>query len=510
MEIVEVIRGEETSDEITELAVTLSEVVGKTPVLVKQDVPGFLLNRINYAFWSEALRNVDAGSHDPEVIDATIRRLGFPMGPFEVLDFAGVDVFYMVCQALQDRGVPVTISDAHEDRIKAEAYGMKSGEGFYDYPKPGEYARVDIPMDQRYECDPYPMIASAVNAAAWLLENEVTTKEDIDTSMQIGMNWPRGLFEFADEYGIDRIVDTLRDLYKKTGREQYEPHQLLTRMVEEDRIGWKTGEGFYEYDFEMQSFGGVKYEKREFIAHIRLSRPEKRNAMDEAAWQGLRAALERAREDDDVRATIIEGEGEAFSAGDDIGEMAEWKSVDECREYLDDVLLPAIEDFRTHPTPTISLIDGIATGAGCELTLLSDIAVATEGSRFGQPEGTIGALPPIWLTYGAISIGRKEALELAMTGETITATEARDIGLLSYVVGSEQASDVARELARSTTASASNSVESMKRVWNDLEEDLLKDHLDKAADELAERLLSAEGSHGTQAFLDGESPRWEQ
>ena len=510
MEIVEVISGEETSDEVLELTEALSEAVGKTPVVVSKDVPGFLLNRINYAFWSEALRMVDAGAYEPEVIDASIRRLGFPMGPFEVLDFAGIDVFYMVCQAMQDRDVPVTISETHEERVEAEAYGMKSGEGFYQYPGPGEYTRVDLPMERRYECDPYPMIASAVNAAAWLIDNDVATKEDIDTAMQIGMNWPRGLLEFADEYGIDRIVTALDHLHEQTGREQYVPHHLLEQMVEQDRCGWATGEGFYTHKHETTSFGSVEYAKQSFVAKITLSRPAKKNAMDESAWRGFRAALAHAREDSDVRATIIEGEGGAFSAGDDIAEMSEWESVDEAREYFDDVLLPAIGEFRTHPHPTVCLVDGIAAGAGCELVLLSDMAVATDESRFGQPEGTIGALPPIWLTHGIAELGKKTVLELAMTGEFLSASEAQEVGLLNYVVGSNQALDVAREVSRSTTASAPGSVESIKAVWNDLEDELFADQLQQATDALAEQLLSEEGRHGLRAFLTGDSPRWER
>ncbi|MFD1514198.1 3-hydroxyacyl-CoA dehydrogenase/enoyl-CoA hydratase family protein [Halomarina rubra] len=510
MEIVEVIRGEETSDEVLDTAVALSEAVGKTPVVVRKDVPGFILNRINYAFWSEALRVVDEGTHDFEAVDAANRRLGFPMGPFEVLDFAGIDVFYMVCEALQDRDVPVVISETHRDRVEADAYGMKSGRGFYDYPAPGEYSRVDIPMDRRYEYDPLQMIASAVNAAAWLLDEDVATKEAIDTSMEIGMNWPRGLFEFADEYGVDRIVDTLQRLYDETGREQYRPHDLLVEMVEEGRLGWATGEGFYDHDYDQETFGSVEYERQEFVAYVTFSRPEKRNAMDEGAWRGLRSALERAREDDAVRATVLRGSGGAFSAGDDIQEMLDWETVEEGKEFLSEVLLPAIEDLRTHPMPTISLVDGVATGAGCEMVLLSDMAVASSGSRFGQPEGKIGAFPPMWATYGVTNLGKKSVLELAMTSDLVTARKAEDIGLLNYVLDGDQATDVARELARSTTANAPGSNALIKSTWTGLEADLVDEWFEDAAEDLAEQLLSEEGRHGLAAFLNKETPRWER
>lgn len=510
IELVEVIRGEETSDAVFAFTEALSEAVGKTPVLVEKDVPGFLLNRVNYAFWSEALRAVDSGVYEPETIDASVQRLGFPMGPFEVLDFAGVDVFYLVCQAMQDRGVPIQISETHEELVEAERYGMKTGVGFYEYPEAGTYARVDIPPEHRHEYNPYRMIASAVNVAAWLLENDVTTRDDIDKAMQIGMSWPRGPLEVADEYGIDRVVETLERLREETDWKQHEPHPRLEEMVEEGRLGVKTGQGFYAHPHDSETFGPVEYERRDYYAMVTLSRPDKLNALDEAAWRGFRAALERASEDEAVRATVVRGAGEAFCAGDDIAEMAGWETVDEGSEFFEEVALPAVEKFRTHPKPTIALVDGVATGMGCELVLLSDMAVAADGSRFGQPEATIGALPPIWLTHGVTGVGKKKLLELAMTGDLLSATEAEEIGLVNYAVSADQARDVARELARSTTASAPGSVASIKEIWHRMEDDLIAAWFAYAINELTERVQTEEGRHGLAAFLDDESPRWER
>jgi enoyl-CoA hydratase/3-hydroxyacyl-CoA dehydrogenase len=508
--IVEVISGEETAEHVLEVTEALSEAVGKTSVRIEKDVPGFLLNRINYAFWNEALRRVDEGEFDTEAIDAAAQRLNFPMGPFEVLDFSGLDVFHMVCQSMRERGVPVRISECLEELIEADRYGMKTGEGFYEYPEAGTYARADIPRELRYEYDPYCMVASAVNEAAWLLANDVTTKEDIDTAMELGMSWPRGPLEFADEYGIDRIVDTLERLHEESGWAQYEPHPLLEAMVADGNLGQKTGEGFYDYDQEEATFGPVEYEKREYLAYVTLNRPEKLNALDKASWNGLRNALERAECDNDVRVTVLRGAGDAFSAGDDIAEMQEWESATEGQEFFETVVLPAVEALRTHSKPTVALVDGVATGAGCELALLSDLGVAAEGSQFGQPEATIGALPPLLLAYGATSVGKKTMLELAMTGDLFSAAEAADAGLVNYAVSRTQAPDVARELARSTTASAPGSIAAMKRLWSGYEEELAAAWRDEAVNDLTDQLWTEEGQHGLETFLGGGSPRWEQ
>jgi enoyl-CoA hydratase/3-hydroxyacyl-CoA dehydrogenase len=485
MEIVEVISGEQTSEPVLEFTEALSEDVGKTPVVLEKDVPGFLLNRINYAFWSEALRRVDAGEQDVEAIDASIQRLGFPMGPFEVLDFAGVDVFYLVCQAMQDRGVPVEISDTHEALFEAGKYGMKTGAGFYEYPEPGTYTRADIPLEKRYEYNPYYMIASAVNAAAWLLENDVATKEDIDAAMEIGMSWPRGPLEMADEYGLDRIVSTLEQLYHETGWEQYKPQSLLEEMVEEGQLGVKSGAGFYKHDQQSDSFDHVDYDRRGFYGVITVSRPEEQHTLNEQSWQGLRAALKRAREDDDIHATIIRGGGDAFSAGGNIAELAATDSNNETSTVFETEIQPTVEELWTHPKPTITLVDGDATGIGCELALLSDMAVAAEGSYFGQPEATSGGLSPIWLTHGATSVGKKKVLELAMTENRLSAREAEEIGLVTYTVSADQAQDVARELARSTKARDSASLRAIKEIWNGMEDEMLDDWLARATDKLS-------------------------
>lgn len=509
MPIVEVIKGENTDDGVFEFGEEMARKLGKTPVLVEKDVPGFLLNRINYAFWSEALRQVDGGKQDPKAVDASLRRVGFPMGPFEVLDFSGLDMFLLAANEMKDRGVNVNIPGVIEDLVEDEKHGMKTGEGFYEYPEPGEYARVDIPRERRFEFDPLYLFASAVNEAAWLLDNDVTSRTDIDKAMKVGMNWPRGLLQFADEYGIDRIVQRLKSLHERTGWDQYEPHRLLEEMVEEEKLGMKTGEGFYEHEYESETFDTITYERHGFVAEITLNRPEKLNAMNETSWLGLRAALEHAAEDEAVRATVLKGAGNSFSAGDDIAEMQGWETAHEGATYFDEVALPTIDALRSHPKPTIALVDGIATGAGCELVLLCDLGVAASGSRFGQPETTIGALPPVWLTYGMLSASKKEVMHMAMTGELISANEAAEIGIVNYAVDRSQAPDVARELARSTTAAAPQSVETVKDVWRGMEDELFDAWLSYATSQLTSLIQTEEGRHGLNAFLNDETPRWE-
>jgi len=217
------------------------------------------------------------------------------MGPFEVLDFSGIDVATMAARSMRDRGVDLHVPNLLEEKTDAEDHGMKTGAGFYTYPEPGEYSRIDIPRERRYDFDPKDLLAPAVNEAAWLLANDVTTKAEIDKAMQIGMNWPRGLLEIADEYGIDRLVDRLEVLRERSGWQEYEPHPRLREMVSNDDCGKRTGSGFYEWEYERTDFNTVRYERREYIAWITLDRPGHLNALDEPSWGTERRARTSGR-----------------------------------------------------------------------------------------------------------------------------------------------------------------------------------------------------------------------
>lgn len=508
MPIVEIIRGEATSDSVFEMVETVGKDIGKTPILVEKDVPGFVINRLNLRFWLEAVRQVDEEGQDKKTIDAAIRRLGFPMGPFEVMDFAGVDVLEMAARSMQERDVDVHIPQSLADTVDAGNFGMKTGKGFYDYPTAGGYSRVDIPRELRYDFDPKKLIAPAVNEAIWLLENDVTTKAEIDEAVQIGMNWPRGLLQIADEYGLDRLLDTLESLEDRSDWNEYQPHPKFREMVENEQLGQATGEGFYEYEYEKTEFDTVEFERREDIAWITINRPDNLNALDRTTWEGLISALEQAASDDQVRATILRGAGRAFSAGDDIGEMLGWESTEDATTMVEETMKPAIETLREHPKPLIAAVDGIANGGGCELVMLTDLAVASNGSDFALPEARIGALPPIALTYGTLSSGKKAIMELALTGDQISATRAEEMGIVNYSVSGSQVEDIARELATKTKASAPGSLEAIAKLWVDVGDDLLDEWIEAGLDTLITRTQSEEAKEGLQAFVQDESPSW--
>jgi enoyl-CoA hydratase/3-hydroxyacyl-CoA dehydrogenase len=244
MALVEVIKGEKTSQETIDTLVELAKKLGKTPVVVKKDVRGFIVNRVLGAVFNEAFWAYYRGEATKEGIDASVKYSGgFPMGWFELADFVGLDIAYEVgkilYEAYGERFKPC--AEVIEPLVKEKKLGQKTGVGFYDWTK----GRPRIPFNLMEEYDVERSWAVAVNEAAWLIHEGAASPADIDTGMKLGTYWPSGPCEYADRTGIDVIVNKLKELYAKYNMEMYKPCPLLEEYVSKGWLGKKTGRGFY-------------------------------------------------------------------------------------------------------------------------------------------------------------------------------------------------------------------------------------------------------------------------
>jgi len=244
MALVEVIKGEKTSQETIDTLVELAKKLGKTPVVVKKDVRGFIVNRVLGAVFNEAFWAYYRGEATKEGIDASVKYSGgFPMGWFELADFVGLDIAYEVgkilYEAYGERFKPC--AEVIEPLVKEKKLGQKTGVGFYDWTK----GRPRIPFNLMEEYDVERSWAVAVNEAAWLIHEGAASPADIDTGMKLGTYWPSGPCEYADRTGIDVIINKLKELYAKYNMEMYKPCPLLEEYVSKGWLGKKTGRGFY-------------------------------------------------------------------------------------------------------------------------------------------------------------------------------------------------------------------------------------------------------------------------
>ena len=230
MKLVEVIPGEKTSQEITDLTQEYVKSVNKQAVLCRKDVPGFIINRLFIPMVHEACYAQDRTNATLEEIDSAVKfKLGFPMGIFELADFTGMDVIHKatVEMHLRDKKV-INPHPTIEKMFDEKKLGQKSGEGYYKYSD-DKYERVALSEELAEKFNPIQLVANILNNAAWLITNGASDIAEIEKAAQLGLGLKKPLFETAKEIGIKNIVNELNKLAEKHG-EFYKPDPLLVSM----------------------------------------------------------------------------------------------------------------------------------------------------------------------------------------------------------------------------------------------------------------------------------------
>jgi enoyl-CoA hydratase / 3-hydroxyacyl-CoA dehydrogenase len=227
MQLVEVIPGKLTNQDITDKAMDYVLRIGKQPILCRKDVAGFIVNRIFIPLVHEAAYCQDRDKASILQIDSAVKfKMAFPMGIFELADYTGLDVIHKATIEMYSRDNAVINPHPKIKQLFDEGnLGQKSGRGFYDY-KGEKYERIDLTAQEAENYDPINLIAVAANSAAWLLSNGVCNEEDLEKAMKLGMGLKEKLFETIESFGIKRIVNRLRELEKEYGF-FYEPNSYL-------------------------------------------------------------------------------------------------------------------------------------------------------------------------------------------------------------------------------------------------------------------------------------------
>lgn len=225
MKLVEVTRGARSSDESIRIGYELAKKIGKAPVIVEKDSPGFICNRVNEPTLVFLSKILEAGHPTPEEFDAAIKPF-IPMAPFELLDYVGIDIAYHGMEYFAEvLSADYKPSAAMSEYIKSGNLGKKTGKGFYDWSQ-GRPA-IDLSKATK-EYDINHLIALQANEATKLIEEGVCTDPaQIDLAMANGGGSPFGPFALAKGIGYDVLNAKLEDLYNKFRLEIFKPTKLM-------------------------------------------------------------------------------------------------------------------------------------------------------------------------------------------------------------------------------------------------------------------------------------------
>ncbi len=508
MPLVEVIVGEDTSQETATAAYNFAQAIRKQP-LVCGEVPGFVVNRILIAAMGELWRaQEEHGLALQQIDEALSTAKAAPMGPFFLTDLLGLDTVLHAAEHLHESyGETFYVHQGLKQLVADGKLGAKSGgEGFFKdgvQTIPGDAAPDAEELVAMYTC-------RTLIESCHLLEEGICSVRDIDLGMMAGsgLDPRRGLlppFWKADVEGLDVVLERLERLAEKYG-ERFAPPVTLRRLVAQGRLGLGAGQGFYPYaqPDEDEQTETVKLETRGDVAIAWLANMPM-NAISPDVVRDLGTVWERVKAADGIGAMVIASSVPVvFSAGADIKAFT---TLDEASgEELIHSAHALLREFGTEPVATIAAVNSLAYGGGCEVAMACDVRIAAEAAVFGQPEIKLGIIPGFGGTQRlARLVGPNKALEMNLVGDAVLSEEALELGLVNRVVPDHELFETALMWARKLAGQAPVALGLIKSASNkgDLDEGI---EAEKRA--FADAFASDDAKEGIDAFLTKRTPKW--
>jgi len=450
MQLVEVIPGAKTSQKTISAVEALAKKLGKTPIAVKRDSPGFIFNRVVIPYINEATKLLDKGFTKEQIDAAMQHKAGMPMGPFMLSDLIGLDIVYNILKILEENlGPYYSPTESIKNLYEEKKLGRKTGEGFYNYA-----GKPVVSEEQAKGFDVSLLLMPFIAEAEKLVAEGISDPQSIDTVIKLGGNLPIGPFEL------------------KVRMERGE--------IEEKPVIVETAKG---------------------VCKITLNKPSKGNGITSEMLDMIAEAIDKAEVDKSVRCIVVTGAGErAFSTGADIDKISKF-SGPEAYEFSRKGHR-TFTKFMNSSKPVVAAVNGYALGGGCELAIWCDYRVASDKARFGQTEINLGIIPG-WGATKLLSqlIGVQKAKEFMMGGELIGAQEALVMGLVNKVVPAAEFSSKVDELVNKLINSPPISLAALKRLTT-----LSLDELEAESKEFGMLFHTADFKEGVAAFKEKRKP----
>ena len=509
MPLLEIVRGEETSDETVATAFNFAQAIKKQPI-VCDEVPGFVVNRILNASVAEVWREQHEKGLSIKSIDEGIAAANAaPMGPFILTDFLGLDTVLHVAEHLRESyGDRFYVHPGMEKLVAEGKLGAKSGgEGSYVDGEPNIEGDADPDVDSLVEM----FSLKALVEACLILEEDVCTVREIDVGMMAGagLDPRRGLlppFWKADVEGLDVILEKLENLAEQHP-DRFTVPVTLKRLVAQGRLGAKTGQGFYAYPQadEGDQTETIKLETRDGGVAIAWLANLPMNSISPQVIVDLRTVWEKVKADDSIHAMVIASSIPlVYSAGADIKAFTKMDESSGAELIEDGHAL--LREFGTEGIATIAAVNSLAFGGGCELAMACDVRIAAESAVFGQPEVKLGIIPGFGGTQRLPRlVGPQKALEMNLIGDAITGGEAYEVGLVNHIAPDHEMFDTALAFARKLAGQAPIAVAQIKKVSHKGD---LDDGIEAEKAGFAAAFFSEDAKEGIGAFLGKRTPKW--
>ena len=464
LKLVEVIKGEKTSQKVFDETFELSRKIGKTPIRVLKDSAGFVVNRINAPESLFFCLVLDQNVAKPEEVDTFARGQGLPMGPYELMDYVGIDtVVHSLDYYAQELSPEYGKCKAFRTMYESKNLGLKTGKGFYTWKE----GHAEIPKASPTEkLELMDVLAVELNEAVKIIEEKIALPADIEIGVKLGMNRPFGPISVAEGLTNAEVKKKLETLAAKYGTVVFEPAESIKKGKLKEIISIKSFDQdgkkpatAPEVPAGSSSSSGdhvVIMEKLPGkVARISINNT-KNNLLSSEVLSDLEKNILALWNDHDVNVIIVTGKGPVFSAGAQLSQF-----------------FPGSMDFMEHsrkgertfrllseiPKITIAEMKGYTLGGGFELSLACDLRVGTEDVQIGFPEVTLGLVPGWGGTQRLPRLlGTSRASYLILTGTRFSGKEAFDMGIVNRLFPKEQVDEetlkFAEELAQKAAPTA--------------------------------------------------------
>lgn len=244
------------------------------------------------------------------------------------------------------------------------------------------------------------------------------------------------------------------------------------------------------------------------ITTLTLNDPGRRNSLSMGMMEALSGRLTEVADDPETRVVVIAAEGKVFCAGHDLKEMRDQFDSHEYQIRLFKLCSDVMQQVVNLPKPVIARVAGVATAAGCQLVASCDLAVATDTARFATPGVNIGLFCSTPMVALSRNVSRKQAMEMLLTGEMISARKAEHIGLVNRVVEEQSLDETVYSLAATIAEKSGHTLKIGKEAFYRQIDMPLAGAYEFTAEVMTANLQANDAQEGICAFLDKRQPEW--